>query len=82
MFALMESPINSTCCLDDGEDVPTGVDVCVLAATLGLSSNLSLAEDLESHSLQDGPQSGTIATTQPTTQNNLKQLLLGWYYYR
>ena len=23
-----------------------------------------------------------IATTQPTTQNNLKQLLLGWYYYR
>jgi hypothetical protein len=24
----------------------------------------------------------TIATTQPTTQNNLKQLLLGWYYYR
>jgi hypothetical protein len=25
---------------------------------------------------------GPIATTQPTTQNNLKQLLLGWYYYR
>ena len=24
----------------------------------------------------------SIATTQPTTQNNLKQLLLGWYYYR
>jgi hypothetical protein len=24
----------------------------------------------------------TIATTQPTTQNNLKQLLLGWYYYQ
>jgi hypothetical protein len=23
-----------------------------------------------------------IATTQPTTQNNLKQLLLGWLYYR
>ena len=23
-----------------------------------------------------------IATTQPTTQNNWKQLLLGWYYYR
>ena len=23
-----------------------------------------------------------IATTQPTTQNNLKQLLLGWYYNR
>ena len=23
-----------------------------------------------------------IATTQPTTQNNLKQLYLGWYYYR
>ena len=23
-----------------------------------------------------------IATTQPTTQNNLKQLLLLWYYYR
>ena len=23
-----------------------------------------------------------IATTQPTTQNNLKQLLLVWYYYR
>ena len=22
-----------------------------------------------------------IATTQPTTQKNLKQLLLGWYYY-
>jgi hypothetical protein len=29
-------------------------------ATLGLSWNLSLAEDLESLSLQDGPQSGTI----------------------
>jgi hypothetical protein len=26
--------------------------------------------------------STSIATTQPTTQNNLKQLLLGWYYYR
>jgi 5,10-methylene-tetrahydrofolate dehydrogenase/methenyl tetrahydrofolate cyclohydrolase len=24
----------------------------------------------------------TVATTQPTTQNNLKQLLLGWYHYR
>jgi hypothetical protein len=23
-----------------------------------------------------------IATTQPTTQNNIKQLLLGWLYYR
>jgi hypothetical protein len=23
-----------------------------------------------------------VATTQPTTQNNLKQLLLGWLYYR
>ena len=23
-----------------------------------------------------------VATTQPTTQNNLKQLWLGWYYYR
>jgi hypothetical protein len=23
-----------------------------------------------------------IATTQPTTQHHLKQLLLGWYYYR
>ena len=23
-----------------------------------------------------------IATTQPTTQNNLKELLLGWYYNR
>ena len=23
-----------------------------------------------------------VATTQPTSQNNLKQLLLGWYYYR
>ena len=23
-----------------------------------------------------------IASTQPTTQNNLKQLLLGWFYYR
>ena len=23
-----------------------------------------------------------IATTQPTTQNNLKQLLLGWLYYQ
>ena len=24
----------------------------------------------------------SVATTQPTTQNNLKQPLLGWYYYR
>jgi hypothetical protein len=23
-----------------------------------------------------------IATSQPTTQNNLKQIELGWYYYR
>jgi hypothetical protein len=23
-----------------------------------------------------------IATIQPTTKNNLKQLLLGWFYYR
>ena len=23
-----------------------------------------------------------VAKTQPTTQNNLQQLLLGWYYYR
>jgi hypothetical protein len=23
-----------------------------------------------------------IAITRPTTQNNLKQFLLGWYYYR
>ena len=28
------------------------------------------------------PLQGLVATTQPTTQNNLKQLLLGWYYYR
>jgi hypothetical protein len=26
--------------------------------------------------------SANIATTQPTTQNNLKQLLLGWLYYQ
>ena len=32
----------------------------MIIATLGLSWNLSLAEDLESLSLQDGPQSGTI----------------------
>ena len=34
-------------------------------ATLGLSCNLSLAEDLESLSLQDGPQSGIILSLDP-----------------
>ena len=36
-------------------------------ATLGLSWNLSLAEDLESLSLQDGPQSGIILSLDPPT---------------
>ena len=37
-------------------------------ATLGLSWNLSLAEDLESLSLQDGPLSGIIFGLDPTHQ--------------
>ena len=37
-------------------------------ATLGLSCNLSLAEDLESLSLQDGPHNGIILSQTPITK--------------
>jgi hypothetical protein len=34
----------------------------------------------ENHNIEQQVREATIATTQPTTQNNLKQLLLGWSY--
>ena len=45
-------------------------DVPVIA-TLGLSWNLSLAEDLESLSLQDGPLSGIIFGLDPPTHHQI-----------
>ena len=43
---------------------------------------LDMLDMLDIHDIHDILDILDIATTQPTTQNNLKQLLLGWFYYQ